>query len=144
MSEKIDMSLSNVTGLLEHDVEMDDIADKAIKSYEALCDLGLNVPEMHTGKIYEVASTMLKTAMEAKDAKVQKKLKMLDLQLKKLKIDSDINPEILTSGGNGVEFDRNGSAETFAGLSLRGGISTVDTADVLVWGFQVEQSSFAG
>jgi hypothetical protein len=42
-----------------------------------------------------------------------------------------------------VELDRNGNAETFAGFSLRGGISTVDSADVLIWGFQVERNSFA-
>ena len=41
-----------------------------------------------------------------------------------------------------VELDRNGFAETFAGFSLRGGISTVDSADVLIWGFQVEQGSY--
>ena len=42
-----------------------------------------------------------------------------------------------------VEFNRNGFAETFAGFSLRGGISTVDVSDVLIWGFQVEQGSYA-
>ena len=42
-----------------------------------------------------------------------------------------------------VELDRNGNAETFTGFSLRGGISTVDSADVLIWGFQVERNSVA-
>jgi hypothetical protein len=42
-----------------------------------------------------------------------------------------------------VELDRNGNAETFAGFSLRGGISSVDYADVLIWGFQVERNSVA-
>ena len=56
---------------------------------------------------------------------------------------ADSDEFTVTTEWQRVEFDRNGSAETFAGLSLRGGISTVDTADVLVWGFQVEQSSFA-
>ncbi len=41
-----------------------------------------------------------------------------------------------------VELDRNGFAETFAGFSLRGGISTVESADVLIWGFQVERGSY--
>ena len=105
-SEKIDASLTSVTGLLEHDNEMDEIAKKALLSYKDLCDLGLNVPDMHAGKIYEVAATMLKTAMEARDAKVQKKLKMLDLQIKKLRVDKIDNPD----AGNpteGAEFDRN-------------------------------------
>ena len=41
-----------------------------------------------------------------------------------------------------VELNRNGNAETLAGFSLRGGISTVESADVLIWGFQVEQGSY--
>lgn len=108
-SEKLDVALTTVTGLLEHDKEMDDIATKALGSYSDLCSIGQNVPVMHTGKIYEVAATMLKTAMDAKDAKVNKKLKILDLQLKKMKIDLDINPDGNgeSSSGGGAEFDRN-------------------------------------
>lgn len=41
------------------------------------------------------------------------------------------------------ELSRNGSLISNAGLSLRGAISSVDTADVLVYGFQVEQGSYA-
>lgn len=107
-SERIDVALTTVTGLLEHDNEMDDIAKKALDSYKDLCDLGQNVPDMHVGKVYEVAGSMLKTAMDAKDAKVQKKLKMLDLQLKKMKIDNDVNPAAIGSGSSGAgDFDRN-------------------------------------
>jgi len=104
-SDRIDVALTTVTGLLEHDNEMDDIAQKAIDSYSDLCLIGENVPVSHTGKIYEVAAQMLKTAMEAKDAKVTKKLKMIDLQLKKMKIDLDDNPTEQEATGN--EFDRN-------------------------------------
>jgi hypothetical protein len=42
-----------------------------------------------------------------------------------------------------VELDRNGYAEIYTGFSLRGSISTVSSADVLIWGFQVEQGSYA-
>ncbi len=54
----------------------------------------------------------------------------------------DDNEFTVTTEWQRVELDRNGFAETFAGFSLRGGISTVDTSDVLVWGFQVEQGSY--
>ena len=104
-SDRIDVALTTVTGLLEHDDEMDDIAHKAISTFNDLCLIGENSPEIHTGKIYEVAATMLKTAMEAKDAKVTKKLKMIDLQLKKMKVDKDSGDA--TTGGHGNEFDRN-------------------------------------
>ena len=42
-----------------------------------------------------------------------------------------------------VELSRNGSSIAYGGFSLRGGISTVNTADVLVYGFQAERGSYA-
>lgn len=108
-AEKVDHALPTVIGLDMHDSEMDDISTKAIKSYEDMVALGGNVPDMHAGKIYEVASQFLKTALEAKNAKAEKKLRMIELQLKKVRaeqIDLDQgNGE--RKGPQGVEFDRN-------------------------------------
>lgn len=108
ISEKVDSSLALVTGLDEHDSEMDDIASKALATYQDLLDLGLNVPDVHAGKIYEVAGSMLKTAMDARDAKVNKKLKIIELQLKKLRIDKmEQKSGAEESESSGAEFDRN-------------------------------------
>lgn len=86
-TEKIDASLPMVQGLNEHDKDMDDIHQKAINTFEELVSLGMNV-EVHAGaKLMETANQMLKTAMEAKDSKVDRKLKMLNLQLQKAKLD---------------------------------------------------------
>lgn len=86
-TEKIDASLPMVQGLNEHDKDMDDIHQKAISTFEELVSLGMNV-EVHAGaKLMETANQMLKTAMEAKDSKVDRKLKMLNLQLQKAKLD---------------------------------------------------------
>jgi hypothetical protein len=108
-AEKVDMALPTVVGLDTHDSEMDDIARKAVKTFEDLIVLGGNVPDLHAGKIYEVAGQMLKTALEAKNAKAERKLKMIDLQLKKVRaeqIDLDQgNGE--RKGAGGGEFDRN-------------------------------------
>lgn len=107
-SEKIDSSLTSVTGLLAHDDEMDEIVKKALKSYKDLCDLGLNAPIMHAGKIYEVAGGMLRTALDARDAKVNKKLRMIELQIKKLRIDTMADKETDEEKElNNAEFDRN-------------------------------------
>ena len=46
-------------------------------------DLGMNVDSRYSGRIFEVASSMLKNAIDAKSAKIDKKLKMIELQLKK-------------------------------------------------------------
>jgi len=105
--EKIDHALPVVNGLDMHDSEMDDIANKAVKTFQDLVNLGGNVPDMHAGKIYEVAGQLLKTALDAKNSKAERKLKMIDLQIKKakLEIDSGNNDNPSTRGGG--EFDRN-------------------------------------
>lgn len=52
-------------------------------------DLGMNVDSRYSGRIFEVASTMLRNAIDAKSSKIDKKLKMVELQLKKQKLDND-------------------------------------------------------
>ncbi len=108
-AEKVDYALPTVVGLDSHDNEMDSISKKAMGAYEELMALGGNVPDMHAGKIYEVAVQALKTALDAKNSKADKKLKMIELQLKKVRaeqIDFDLGagPARGTQGG---EFDRN-------------------------------------
>lgn len=104
-AEKVDYALPTVTGLDDHDSEMDTIAKKAIDTFEDLIALGGNVPDMHAGKIYEVAGQMLKTALEAKNAKADRKLRMIDMQIKKIRSES---PEVAGNANRGGgEFDRN-------------------------------------
>jgi len=89
--------------------DLDHLADKAEKAYDDLMDLGMNVEVRYSGRIFEVASSMLKNAVDAKTAKVDKKLKAVDLQLKKLKIDKD-SPEDsndVLDGKGYVMLDRN-------------------------------------
>lgn len=108
-SEKVDFALTTVRGLEAHDDEMDDIAKKAVVVFNELIALGGNVPDMHAGKIYEVAGQMLKTALDAKNSKADKKLKMIELQLKKVRaeqIDFDLG-QGPAKGVQGGEFDRN-------------------------------------
>jgi len=88
--------------------ELDHLASKAEKAYDDLMDLGMNVEVRYSGRIFEVASSMMKNAIEAKTAKVDKKLKAVDLQLKKLKIDKDSGDEDDILDGKGyVMLDRN-------------------------------------
>lgn len=108
-AEKVDMALPTVKDLEEHDIEMDSISKKALKSYQDLIDMGMNCTEGHAGRIFEVAATMLKTALDASDAKVNRKLKMIDLQLKKAKHDQEVDPEAVASQG----IDRNEIIELF-------------------------------
>ena len=110
-AEKIDRALPQVTGLDAEDKDMDTYANEAMKSYQDLMNLGMNVEVRHSGKLFEVASTMLKNAVEAKNAKLEKKLRMVELQLKKQRIDqmnktSDNSADIVEGEGY-VVGDRN-------------------------------------
>jgi len=87
LANDIDRQLSETRGKDLHDKEMDELADLAIKAHMDLQDLGMNVEIRHAGEIFSSSSQMLKIAVDAKNAKVDKKLKMLKLQLDKLKLD---------------------------------------------------------
>jgi len=107
--DKIASALPSVKGLGEKaDGELNDIADRALQSYEDLMDLGMNVESRYSGRVFEVAGSMLKTSLDAKVAKMDKKLKMIELQLKKEKLDNDTNPDSNIVNGDGyVVTDRN-------------------------------------
>jgi len=105
--EKIDHALGYVDDLDEHDREMDDIAKHALETFEELREYGMNSSEAHAGKILEVASQMLKTALEARNSKSKRKLDTIDLQLKKLKINKHYHGDAGKTDPDGGEFDRN-------------------------------------
>jgi hypothetical protein len=87
--DKIDAALPMVRDLSTSDNELDDLAAKAQETFNDLMDLGMQVDSRYSSEIFTVASTMLGHAITAKTAKLNKKLKMVDLQLKKLKLDQD-------------------------------------------------------
>jgi hypothetical protein len=91
------------------DSELDNLAKKAEEAYDDLMDLGMNVEVRYSGRIFEVASSMMGNAIAAKSAKIDKKLKAVDLQLKKLKIDKDSSedPNDVINGQGYVITDRN-------------------------------------
>ncbi len=91
------------------DRELDDLAKKAEEAYDDLMDLGMNVEVRYAGRIFEVAASMMGNAITAKTNKIDKKLKAVDLQLKKLKIDNDSgsDPNDVINGQGYVITDRN-------------------------------------
>ena len=85
LSDSINAQLSSKRDA--HDEEMDELAALAIRAHQDLQDLGMNVEIRHAGEIFSSSSQMLKIAVDAKNAKVDKKLRLLKLQLDKLKLD---------------------------------------------------------
>lgn len=105
--DKIDAALPGVRGLESTDSEMDDLAAMATKSYQELMDLGMNVDARFSSEIFGVASNLLGHAITAKTAKLDKKLKMIDLQLKKARLDQQNDNMPPTNPGTGTTMSRN-------------------------------------
>ena len=106
----ITQTLPDIQELNELDeAELDNLATKAEQAYDDLMDLGMNVEVRYSGRIFEVAGTMLGHAITAKSNKIEKKLKAIDIQLKKYKIDKDNNedPNDVINGQGYVITDRN-------------------------------------
>lgn len=111
--DKIDAALPQVRDLETGDDELDELAKLATDKFQDLMDLGMNVDARFSGTILQTAGTLLGHAITAKTAKMDKKLRMIQLQLskekldfqrdqadKKLNIDEPIE-------GQGVVLDRN-------------------------------------
>jgi hypothetical protein len=108
--DKIAAALPQVKGLGElSDLELDKLAVEAEESYKNLMDLGMNVDSRYSGRIFEVASNFLRNAIDAKGSKIDKKLKMVELQLKKMKLDKDGNKDggLVEESDGFVISDRN-------------------------------------
>ena len=117
--DKIDAALPAVRGLESTDQEMDELAGLATGSYKDLMDLGMQVDSRFASEIFSVASNMLGHAITAKTAKLDKKLKMIDLQMKKMRLDqqqADKDPEgAAAQQGQGHVLSRNELLERILG-----------------------------
>lgn len=116
--DKISSALPRVKGLGDlSDSELDGLAAKAEQAYDDLMDLGMNVEARFGARMFEVAGQMLNAAIVAKSKKIDNKLKMVDLQLKKLAIDrktGDAAPEV--QGEGYILTDRNSILEKLKNL----------------------------
>jgi hypothetical protein len=105
--DKIELALPAVRGLESSDGEMDELAAMAVKEFNNLLDLGMNVDSRYASEIFGVASQMLGHAITAKNAKINKKLKIIELQLKKAKLDIDTGSDDTLPTAQGHVLDRN-------------------------------------
>jgi hypothetical protein len=110
--DKIDAALPSVRDLDAGDAELDELADLAKHKFEDLMDLGMNVDPRFGGVIFQTAGTLLGHAITAKTAKMDKKLKMINLQLQKARLDHQISkdqkdPAEEAIEGQGMILDRN-------------------------------------
>jgi hypothetical protein len=114
--DKIDSALPMVRDLDTGDKELDDLAAKAQETFDNLMDLGFNVDSRYASEIFAVAGAMLGHALSAKTAKLNKKLKMVELQMKKVKLDRDVqSSDEPTQTAHGQVLSRNDLLEMIKG-----------------------------
>lgn len=106
--DRIDRALPQVHELDEADRELDELSQLAKDKFEDLMDLGMNVEARYSGTILQTAGVLLGHAISAKQAKIDKKLRMVDLQLKKMRLDQSSIKDTPKSAVNGeaVVLDR--------------------------------------
>lgn len=118
--DKIAAALPRVKGLGDvSDAELDALAAKAEQAYDDLMDLGMNVEARYGARMFEVAANMMNAAIQAKSNKIDKKLKMIELQIKKYAIDKkngDADPGTVPAEGYLVT-DRNSLLEKLKNMN---------------------------
>lgn len=114
--DKIDAALPFVNDLDTSDKELDELSDLAKEKFQDLIDLGMNVEARFSGHILATAGTLLGHAITAKQAKIDRKIRTVDLQLKKMRLDqqalkdaqkTDGDKLLDAEDGKGVVLDRN-------------------------------------
>lgn len=124
--DKIDAALPHVNDLDVTDKELDDLSDLAKDKFQDLMDLGMNVEARFSGHILATAGTLLGHAITAKQAKIDRKIRTIDLQLKKMRLDqqaakdaqkTDGDKLLDAEDGQGIVLDRNELLKRILGKS---------------------------
>ena len=108
LDNQITVNVGGIDPLIEADAELDALHDKAVEGYDSLMDVGMNHPPGTAPGIFEAAVKLLGHAITAKTNKIDKKLKVMGLELKRQQLagkgELDTDPMI---PGNARTLDRN-------------------------------------
>ncbi len=105
--------LNQIPDILDKENEIDNISNDAAKYFEDIMDKAFNTEDRFASELFNAANSLLKTALDGKSAIVNAKLKLLDLELKKRKMENDFansggGPQARTVNGQEVIVaDRN-------------------------------------
>ena len=67
----------------------------------------MNVSDRDAGSIFDSAAKMLKTALDAKDSKINSKLRQIDMMIKKARLDNNAGEYTTNENGGNKMLDRN-------------------------------------
>lgn len=110
-TKNLKQQLRQIPDILEKENEIDNIANNAAKYFEDIMDKAFNTEDRFAPELFNAANSMLKTALDGKNSIVNAKLKLLDLELKKRKLENDFanaGPQSREVNGQSVTVtDRN-------------------------------------
>lgn len=119
-AKDLEHQMNDVDASTLHDQEMDEIANLAVEYGKSLHDLGMNVEVKHAGEIFSASSNMLKIAVDARNSKMEKKLKLLRLELDRLKLDrTNPDPGEVINQESVTVLDRNALLEQIKSLTAK-------------------------
>ena len=109
--------LKDIPDITSRKAHLDRLADLAEKRFEDIFDRAFNCEDRFASEMINAANAMLKIALDAHSKIIDSDVKLVDLQIKKDKIEVELNlkpkekpPEIGVkdvSGGTGVSMSRN-------------------------------------
>jgi len=88
--ENIDKHLMDPDGTREHAEEMDQIIDCAMTAHKDAIDMAFNMEPKNAGSIMEPAARFLELGMKAMQAKLDARMKGIELKMKREKLDHDL------------------------------------------------------
>lgn len=109
-AKKINNQLGPMDQLKSTDNKFDEYSALAKASYQDLMELGMNVEDRVAGEIFSSAVSMLKNAITAQSQKANTRLKAVEIELKRIKLDYDMRKDNVRVVGEEDEFqvlDRN-------------------------------------
>lgn len=77
----------DMNDLAKYDREMDEVSEKTLQEFEDLMILGKDVETRHAGEIFSAAAQMAKLTLDARTNKMNAKLKMAELAIRKKRND---------------------------------------------------------
>ncbi|MNK33323.1 hypothetical protein D3C87_518030 [compost metagenome] len=86
----IDKHLMDPDGTREHAAEMDQIADAAMTAHKDAIDMAFNMEPKNAGSIMEPAARFLELSMKAMQAKLDARMKGIELKMKREKLDHEL------------------------------------------------------
>ena len=115
--DKIDAALPAIRDLEATDRELDELATLAKDKFNDLIELGMNVEPRISGTIFQTAGVLLGHAITAKQTKIDKKLRIIALQIQKARLDQNKKTAVPVEDTEGIEgtatvMDRNSLLRT--------------------------------